>query len=74
METQRIVNSRRVKNGKFQRQKIRNENILYIQQNRALVESGNHWSCLIGFATHILNKPERIEVEFGDGKLGQSKT
>lgn len=69
LETQRIVNSRRVKNGKFQRQKIRNENILYIQQNRALVESGNHWSCLIGFATHILNKPERIEVEFGDGKL-----
>lgn len=69
LETQRIVNRRRIKNGKFKRQKIRNENILYIQQNRELIESGKHWRCLIGFATHILNKPERIEVEFGDENL-----
>lgn len=69
LETQRIVNRRRIKNGKFKRQQIRNENILYIKQNRAFVESGKHWNCLIGFATHILNKPERIEIEFGDENL-----
>lgn len=68
-ETHSRVNRRRIKNGKFKRQKIRNENIIYIQQNRTLVESGKHWSCLLGFATNILNKPETIEVEFGDENL-----
>lgn len=69
LETQKIVNRRRIKNGKLKRQKIRNENILYIQQNRELIEAGKHFGCLIDFAAHILDEPERIEIEFGDGNL-----
>ncbi|AVP34910.1 hypothetical protein C6W84_13910 [Acinetobacter baumannii] len=69
LETQSRVSRRRIKNGKFKRQKIRNENIIYIQQNRALVESGKHWNCLYRFATNIVNKPETIEAEFGDENL-----
>lgn len=65
-KTQARINRRRMKNGKFKRQMLRNKNIEYIQNNRELVESGKHWSCLVGFATHILNKPERVKIEFGD--------
>ncbi|MFX3935364.1 hypothetical protein ACJBV6_10755, partial [Streptococcus suis] len=41
-ETQALINKRRVKNGKFKRQKIRNENINYIYNNRRLIERGEH--------------------------------
>ncbi|MFX5640987.1 hypothetical protein ABTF02_13990 [Acinetobacter baumannii] len=68
-ETQRIINRRRIKNGKLKRQNIRNENIQYIQKNRELIESGKHWRCLLDFANLTLNKPERIIKEFGDEEL-----
>lgn len=69
LETQSRVSRGRIKNGKFKRQMIRNENIQYIQKNRELIESGKHWKCLLDFANLTLNKPERIIKEFGDEEL-----
>ncbi|WP_335986071.1 hypothetical protein [Acinetobacter bereziniae] len=69
LDTQRIVNRRRIKNGKFKRQKIKNENIQYLQNNRELIETGKHFGCLIDFANLTLYKPERIKEEFGDINL-----
>lgn len=69
LETQRIVNRRRIKNGKFKRQKIKNENIQYLQNNRELIETGKHFGCLIDFANLTLHKPARIKEEFGDINL-----
>ncbi|MCE2571828.1 NACHT domain-containing protein [Motilimonas eburnea] len=45
------------------------KNINYVQNNRALVESGRHWGYLVRFAELVLYKPERIETEFGDEQL-----
>ncbi|MCH7381984.1 MULTISPECIES: hypothetical protein [Acinetobacter] len=67
--TQAIINSRRMKNGKFKQQMLRNKNIQYIQNNRELIESGKHWSCLLDFANLTLNNPGRIIQEFGDENL-----
>lgn len=69
LETQRIFNRRRIKNGKFKRQMIRNENIQYLQNNRELIESGKHFGYLIDFANLTLNRPERIKEEFDDINL-----
>ena len=44
-------------------------NIKYVQDNRELVESGRHWGCLVRFAYLVLNKPDKIEQEFGDETL-----
>ncbi|MEL0604076.1 hypothetical protein [Pseudoalteromonas undina] len=57
---------RRRKNKKKQ---IHVENIQYVQAERELVESGKHWGCLVRFAHLVLNKPENIELEFGDEVL-----
>lgn len=69
LETQRIVNRRRIKNGKIKRQMIRNENIQYLQSNRELIEAGKHFGCLIDFANLTLHRPERIKEEFDDINL-----
>lgn len=69
LETQRIVNRRRIKKGKFKRQMIRNENIQYLQNNRELIEAGKHFGCLIDFANLTLHRPERIKEEFDDINL-----
>lgn len=45
------------------------ENIKYIQNNRELVESGQHWACLVRFADLVLLMPNNIELEFGDETL-----
>lgn len=45
------------------------KNIKYVNENRDIVESGRHWSCLVRFAELVLMHPERIELEFGDEKL-----
>ncbi|HIF9263866.1 TPA: NACHT domain-containing protein [Photobacterium damselae] len=44
-------------------------NIKFVQENRALIEGGRHWRCLVRFARLVLDKPERIEPEFGDETL-----
>lgn len=72
LETQRIVNRRRIKNGKFKRQMIRNENIQYLQNNRELIEAGKNFGCLIDFANLTLHRPERIKEEFDDINLVKS--
>ncbi|UAW98952.1 hypothetical protein KEM63_02930 [Halopseudomonas nanhaiensis] len=41
----------------------------YIQENRELIESGRHWSCLIRCADLVLALPEEIDNEFGDRNL-----
>ena len=48
------------------------ENIKYVQENRELVESGRHWSCLVRFAELVLEKPENIKLEFGDETLARN--
>jgi len=61
---QRLMN-RRDKN-----QKINNAtNISFIQANRALIESGQHFGFLYHFAEVALNKPESIKLRFGDEPL-----
>jgi len=45
------------------------ENHRFVQQNRELVENGQHWSCLVQFANLVLNKPEDIVLKFGDETL-----
>ena len=63
---QRLMN-RRDKN-----QKINNAtNISFIQANRALIESGQHFEFLYHFAEVALNKPESIKLRFGDEPLVQ---
>lgn len=44
-------------------------NLLYIHNNRVLIESGRHWRCLIRFAELVLEAPEKIEQEVGDESL-----
>lgn len=58
--------SRRMNRRCRQKNKIRAANIKYVRENRDLVEGGRHWSCLVRFATLVLEKPENIEEEFGD--------
>lgn len=50
-------------------QEVRAKNIAYVQENRALVESGQHWSCLVRFAQLVLNDPDKIVFEFGEEAL-----
>lgn len=44
-------------------------NIQYLRDNRELVESGRHWSCLARFADLVLTAPDQIEHKFGDEVL-----
>lgn len=60
---------RRNKKWKKERTKTRAANIKYITENRELVESGNHWTCLRNFAWLVLDKPDQIETEAGDVSL-----
>jgi len=61
--------SRRMKRRRIRKDEIRAANIKYVHQNRALVEGGRHWSCLVRFAELVLMKPDQIEEEFGDEKI-----
>jgi hypothetical protein len=58
--------SRRMKRRDRRENEVRAANIKYVRENRALVESGQHWNCLVRFAELVLMKPDRIEDEFGD--------
>lgn len=61
--------TRRGKKREKEQDKIRAGNIKYVSENRELVESGRHWTCLSRFAYLVLDKPEQIEPEFGDISL-----
>jgi tRNA A37 threonylcarbamoyladenosine biosynthesis protein TsaE len=51
------------------KKRVNEENIQFVQAERAQVEAGQHWGCLVRFAELVLNKPENIELEFGDVAL-----
>lgn len=48
---------------------IRKKNIMFIRNNRELVESGCHFNCLLDFANHLLWSPKEIEHMFDDEVL-----
>lgn len=61
--------TRQMKRRQRQEDEVRATNIQYVRDNRELVESGRHWSCLVRFAQLVLMSPDRIEYEFGDEVL-----
>lgn len=65
----RLRHTRMMKNRRTQEDDIRAKNIKYVQDNRDIVESGQHWTCLVRFANLVLNKPDKIEHEFDDEAL-----
>jgi cytidylate kinase len=58
--------SRRMKQRRNRENEMHAANIKYVHENRALVEGGRHWSCLVRFAELVLMQPDKIEEEFGD--------
>lgn len=60
---------RLMKRREKRKRQIHAENIKFIQENRELVGGGRHWGYLFNFARRVLDKPEKIEQEFGDAKL-----
>ena len=65
----RVKHSRSMKRYRKRQEGIYAANIKYVQDNRELVESGHHWSCLVRFAELVLMRPDKIEDEFGDETL-----
>ena len=65
----RFRHSREMKRRRKMKDDNHAANIKYVQENRGLVESGRHWSCLVRFANLVLEHPDKIEREFGDEKL-----
>ncbi len=61
--------TRRMKRRRREQNDMNKLNIQYLRDNRELIESGRHWRCLARFADLVLNSPDRIEHEFGDGAL-----
>ncbi|MCA6951428.1 hypothetical protein [Pectobacterium polaris] len=68
-QTWRFRHSRSIKRHDRKRREISAENINFVNENREIVESGRHWSCLVHFAELVLMEPEKIESAFGDEKL-----
>lgn len=54
---------------KREQAKIHAKNIKYVTENREIVESGKHWSCLKRFAELVLYEPDKMEAEFGEVSL-----
>lgn len=65
----RTMRSRSMARHRKRQEDIHAANIKYVQDNRDLVESGRHWSCLVRFAELVLMHPDKIEDEFGDETL-----
>lgn len=64
-----LRHTRRANRWKREQAKIYAKNIKYVIENREIVESGRHWSCLSRFAWLVLEEPDKIEAEFGDVTL-----
>jgi len=60
---------RKRKSYEKKRQEKRFTKIAYINENRTLIESGQHWNCLLHFAHLTLSKPDQIAIEVGDISL-----
>ncbi|WP_410009694.1 hypothetical protein [Pantoea agglomerans] len=65
----RFKHSRSIKRHNRKRKEIRAANIKFANENREIIESGRHWSCLVHFSELVLMKPQTIELEFGDESL-----
>jgi len=61
--------NRRMVRRRKKKDEVRAKNIIYIAENRELVEGGRHWSCLVHFAEVVLMEPEKIESKFGNEML-----
>jgi cytidylate kinase len=64
-----VKHRRLMKRRNKKKKQVNAQNINYIQENRELIEGGQHYGYLIRFARLVLNKPENIELEFGDETL-----
>jgi len=64
-----VKHRRLMRRRKNKKKQINVKNIQYVQSERELVEGGRHWGCLVRFSELVLNKPENIELEFGDEVL-----
>jgi hypothetical protein len=62
-------NHRSIKRRDKDQKEINAKNVSFIQENRALIESGRHYSFLQVFAEAALSKPESIKLRFGDEPL-----
>ena len=62
-------NHRSIKRRDKDQKEINAKNVSFIQANRALIESGQHFGFLYHFAEVALNKPESIKLRFGDEPL-----
>ena len=60
---------RRMKRYEVHQDIVNDANIKYVNDNRKVIESGQHWSCLVRFAQLTLLSPEKIVREFGNEKL-----
>ncbi|NVJ65916.1 MAG: hypothetical protein HWE16_05455 [Gammaproteobacteria bacterium] len=61
-----LKHNRAMKRYENEEQSRISENIQYINENRELVESGQHWGFLVQFSSLILNEPDKIKPEVGD--------
>jgi len=68
-QVRRFRHSRSKKRYDRKQREIRAANMKFVNENREIVESGRHWSCLVHFAELILMGPAKIELEFGNEKL-----
>lgn len=64
-----LRHSRSIKRYERKQREIHVANIKFVKENRDAVERGQHWRCLERFAELVLERPENIELEFGDEKL-----
>jgi hypothetical protein len=64
-----LGNLRRIRRKKIKQNRIHARNIKFIQENRQIIESGQHWGCLRRFANLVLFRPENIAKEFGEEAL-----
>lgn len=67
-----LRHSRKMRRRRRQKDNTHAANIKFVQDNRQLVESGNHWTCLVHFAQLTLMNPDNIDHEFGDKALVQN--
>ncbi|PSE87979.1 hypothetical protein C7G75_18615 [Acinetobacter nosocomialis] len=65
----KLINGRRIKNGKLKQQILRNNKIQYIENNQELIERVGNFSCLYDLARYTLYWPDRIEAEFGNCQI-----
>ncbi|WP_223807894.1 hypothetical protein [Marinobacter sp. R17] len=62
----RLGRNRKINRRRRRQNETRLANIEFVRNNRELIESGQHWGCLVRFSGLALQAPHEIEHEFGD--------